>query len=445
MRILARETTEKIGQEVILKGWIDRIRKHSSVTFIDLVDRSGSVQIVKEGKLDGLNPQDVVSMKGTVRARPPGMVNTDLETGEVEVETTEEIEVLAKAAPLPLDISKKDLEVSLPTLLDHRSLTLRHSKIKAIFKVQETIVQAFRQTMKALGFVEFQAPTLVATATEGGAEIFPVKYFDHQVFLAQSPQFYKQIMVSIFERVFTVAHAYRAEPSVTTRHMTEYIGMDVEFGFIESWEEIMDIAEYLVKEIFKSVKKNNKQELSLFGINLPKIDKGIPRIKLKKAQEIIYQRTKKDLRNESDLNPEGEKEIWLWAKEKHGSDLVFITHYPTEKRPMYTFPDPEDPKYTLSFDVIGCGQEWITGGQRINDYDQLMENIKKWNYNPTDFENPYLEAFKFGMPPEGGFCLGLERITMNILSLKNIREASLFPRDMQRVDVKLPTIKSKNL
>ncbi len=248
-------------------------------------------------------------------------------------------------------------------------------------------------------------------------------------------------MVSIFERVFTVAHAYRAEPSITTRHMTEYIGLDVEFGFIKDWDEILDTAEYVVKNIFKSLAEYNSDELKLFGVTLPQTGQRIPRLKLKEAQQIIFDRTKRDIRKEPDLDPEGEREIWRWSKETHNSDLIFITHYPTKKRPMYTYPDPHDPNYTLSFDLIGCGQEWITGGQRINDYDQLIKNIKKWGCDPKDFEKPYLEAFKYGIPPEGGFCLGLERITMNTLNLKNIREASLFPRDMDRVDVRLSTLK----
>lgn len=444
-RTLAQDTVKKIGQTIKLSGWVKTIRAHGKIVFFDLRDRSGLIQVVGTKELlTGLGTEDVVTIEGLVKKRPEKMINPKIATGTVELKV-EKIEILAKSASLPFDMGGEDLNLDLPTLLDYRSLTLRYPKVKSIFKVQETIVQTFRKTMKDSGFTEIQIPTLVATATEGGAQIFPVDYFNYQVYLAQSPQFYKQIMVSIFERVFTVAHAYRAEPSVTTRHMTEYIGLDVEFGFIDSWEDLMDTAEYLVKEIFAAVEKNNKDALDQFKVILPKTGQKIPRLKLKEAQELIYQRTGRDLRKEPDLDPEGEKEIWRWAKEKHDSDLVFITHYPTKKRPMYTFPDPKDPDYTLSFDLIGCGQEWITGGRRINDYEQLVSNIKKWGCNPKDFEKPYLDAFKYGMPPEGGFCLGLERITMNILNLKNIREASLFPRDMERVDIKLSTINKKRL
>ncbi len=441
-RTLAAETPKKINQLVLLKGRLVARRDHGKIVFFDLRDRSAIIQIVTSQKIE-LNHEDAIEVIGKVVRRPSNMINKNLATGEIEVQAIK-IRILAKAANLPFDMGSPSLKVDLPTLLDYRALTLRHPKIQAIFKVQATIVQAFRETMQAMGFVEFQAPTIVATATEGGAEIFPVKYYAYQTYLAQSPQFYKQIMASVFERVFTVAHAYRAEPSVTTRHLSEYVGLDVEMAFIDSWQEIIDTADYLIKNIFKAVALKNKEELAMYKVLLPKTTKKTPQIKLKEAQEIIYERTRRDIRKEPDLDPEGEKEIGRWAKEKYGSDLIFITHYPTKKRPMYTHPDPKNPAYTLSFDLIGCGQEWITGSQRINDYQQLVRNIRKWGCEPKNFEIPYLQAFKYGMPPEGGFCLGLERITMNILQLKNIREASLFPRDMERVDVRLSRQITKN-
>jgi len=441
-RTLAAETISKIGEKLLLKGWVNTIRDHGKVVFIDLRDRSGIVQVVGDEKLGKLRVEDVVEVSGVLNKRPEKMVNPEIATGKVEVQV-ENLKVLAPAAELPFDLGQESLKLDLPTLLDNRSLSLRHPRIKAIFQVQETIVQTFRSTMKNLGFTEFQAPTLVATATEGGAQIFPVKYFDYTVYLAQSPQFYKQIMVSAFERVFTVAHAYRAEPSVTTRHMTEYLGLDVEFGFIDSWQELMDTAEHLVKEIFRAVKENHAEILKMYQIDVPGLSAQVPRIKLKEAQEIIYKRTGRDIRQEPDLDPEGEREMWRWAQDEHDSELVFITHYPTKKRPMYTHPDPENPQETLSFDLIGRGQEWITGGQRINEYQKLVANIKKWKCDPKNFEVPYLQAFKYGMPPEGGFCLGLERITMNILGLSNVREATLFPRDMERVDIRLTEIRGK--
>ncbi|PIY69549.1 aspartate--tRNA(Asn) ligase [Candidatus Roizmanbacteria bacterium CG_4_10_14_0_8_um_filter_39_9] len=436
------QTPGKIGEVIELKGWVNTIRNHKSIVFLDLRDRTGLVQVIGGESFKKLSPEDVVSIKGLVKKRPDKLANARLKTGVIEIEATE-FKLLAPSEELPFDIAKENLEVSLPVLLDHRPLTLRHPKIKMIFEVQETIVQTFRSTMKSIGFTEFQAPTIVATATEGGAEVFPVKYFEHNAYLAQSPQFYKQIMVSIFENVFTVAHAYRAEPSVTTRHLTEYVGLDAEMGFIDDWSEVMDTVELLVKSIFKVINEKHAEVLKQYGITTPMVSDKLPRVKLTEAKQIIFERTGRDIRQEPDLDPEGEKEMWRWAKETHQSELVFITHYPTKKRPMYTHPDPKNPEETLSFDMIGRGQEWITGGQRINDYKQLVENIKKWKCDPADFETPYLQAFKYGMPPEGGFCLGLERITMNILGLGNVREASLFPRDMERIDIRL-SAKKKN-
>ena len=438
-RTLVLDTRRKIGKKVLLRGWINRRRDHGKIIFLDLRDRSGIVQVVagKEGKT--LRPEFVVEIEGIVKRRPEGMVNPKIPTGEVEIEA-EKIKILASSAPLPFDLEREELDLELPTLLDYRPLTLRHPKIKAIFKVQETIIQSFRDSLKSLGFTEFVAPAIVPVATEGGAEVFPIKYYDYTAYLGQSPQLYKQIMVSVFERVFTVAKAYRAEPSMTTRHLSEYISLDVEMGFIDSWEELMDIAEFVIKRIFTTVEKENQKELEMFKTHPPSLGGKIPRIKMRKAQEIIFQRTGRDNRTELDLTPEDEREICCWAKEEYGSELVFITHYPVKKRPFYTLPDPQDPDYTLSFDLLGRGLELITGGQRINDYHQLLSHIKKWGNKPEEFEL-YLQAFKYGMPPEGGFAIGAERLTKQILGLKNIKEASLFPRDMERIDVRLSTLK----
>lgn len=439
-RTLILDSLKKIGQKVLLKGWINTRRDHGKIAFIDLRDRSGIIQTVCTAtileKIKDFHLQDLVAIEGIVKSRPQNLVNKNLPTGTVEVEV-EKINLLVKAAELPFDMGGPELKVELPTLLDYRSLTLRHPKVLAAFKVQEVILKTFRQTLKEQGFTEISIPTIVATATEGGSELFPVEYFDKKAYLAQSPQFYKQIMVGVFERVFTAAHAYRAEPSVTTRHITEYVGLDAEMGFINDWTEVMDMAELVIKEIFEQVKKSCSYELGLYQITVPKTVNQTPRVKLKEAQEIIFKRTKIDHRDQPDLDPEDEREICRWALAEKGSEIIFITHYPTKKRPMYTHPDPKNPDYTLSFDLIGRGVEWVTGSQRINDYHKLVANIKKWGCNPKDFEIPYLQAFKYGLPKEGGFCMGLERITQNILGLTNIREATLFPRDMTRIDVRL--------
>lgn len=447
-RTLSLETPKKIDKKVLLKGWINTRRDHGKIIFLDLRDRSGIIQVVlspslsiSEVSVADLRPEFVVEITGTVKKRPESMVNPKIPTGKLEVKA-EKIRILAEAKPLPFDMGAEELNLELSTLLDHRSLTLRHPRVRTIFKVQETVVQSFRKTLKSLDFTEFAAPTIVPAATEGGSEIFPIKYYDYTAYLGQSPQLYKQIMVSVFEKVFTIAKAYRAEPSMTTRHISEYISLDAEMGFIDSWEELMDAAELVMKNIFSDVENKHKEGLKLFKAAVPSFGKKVPRIKMREAQEIVFKRTGRDNRKEPDLEPEDEREICKWSKEEYGSDLVFITHYPTKKRPFYTFPDPKDPEYTLSFDLLGRGLELVTGGQRVNNYKQLLEHIKKWGNKQEDFEI-YLQAFKYGMPPEGGFALGAERITKQILGLKNVKEASLFPRDMERVDVRLSTLQSK--
>jgi nondiscriminating aspartyl-tRNA synthetase len=439
-RTLAQETVKKVGKKIKLFGWVDRRRDHGKLVFIDLRDRSGIVQVVGGSELGELRPQDAIEVIGKIQKRPKDLVNKDLKTGEIEVQV-EEIKILSKAASLPFDMGKEALELELPTLLDHRALTIRHKKVRAIFEVQEVVIDAFRKSLKKIGFTEYESPIIVPATAEGGAEVFPVKYFKYNAFLGQSPQLYKQMMLGAFERVFTVTHAFRAEPSVTTRHITEYASLDAEMAFIDSWEEIMDTAEYVIKEILDEVGKQCKEQLKMHQATIPLVSKRIPRVTLKEALEIIYKRTKRDNRGEPDLEPVDEEEICQWAKEEKGTEFVFITHYPVKKRPFYTYPDPKNPDLTLSFDLVGRGLEWITGGQRIHEYEKLVENIKKWGNDPKDFAL-YLEAFKYGMPPGGGFAIGAERTTMKILGLKNIREATPFPRDMERVDIRLSTIKS---
>ena len=441
-RTLIADCPNLAGKEVTIEGWVHTKRDHGKITFLDVYDRSGLVQVVGNGQqIQSLRPQYVVKIQGKVQERPTSTINESMPTGKIEIKA-EKIDVLAAAAELPFDLNMQTLDLELPTLLDMRALTLRHPKVKAIFKVQEAIVDEFRQSMKRQQFTEFQSPVIIPQGAEGGSEMFEIKYFDYKAFLAQSPQFSKRILVGVFERVFTVNKTLRAEPSVTTRHLTEVTTLDAEFGFIESWEELMDVAEITIKDIFKRVKSDSKEQLDLLGATVPKTSGKIPRIKLREAQEIIFKRTKRDSTKEPDLAPEDEREICKWSEEEKGSELIFITHYPTSKRPFYTLQDPEDPNYTLSFDLLGRGIEWLTGGQRINDLKILIERAKE---RDIDLKKSalYLQAFEYGIPPEGGFSFGSERITMNILGLKNIREASLFPRDMERIDVRLSTLKDK--
>ncbi len=441
-RTLIKETTQKIGETVLLKGWIDTKRDHGKIAFIDLRDRTGIVQVFAQGsQVEGLHAEDVIYITGTVQARPEKLINPKLETGTVEV-VAEKVELVSKAAELPFDMSKEDIEAELPIQLDYRSLVLRHKKIKSIFKVQQVIIDSFREALKAKDFLEFQAPSIISSVPEGGAEVFKVKYFDYETYLSQSPQLYKSLLVGAFERVFSVNKIFRAEPSVTSRHLTEATSLDAEFGFIDSYQDVLDMQEYVVRYIFRQVEEKCAAELKLFNATLPNLADKIPMIKLREAQEIIFKRTGRDCRNEKDLSPEDEREICKWSAETHGSDLIFISHFLSDKKPFYVYPDPDEPEFAYSVDLLGRGVEWSSGGQRLNDYQTILEHVKKWGLKEEDIEL-YLQSFRYGVPPLAGFALGAERMTMQILGLKNIREATLFPRDMERVDIRLSTVQPK--
>lgn len=450
-RILASETVYKTGQEIILKGWVERARVHGKLVFIDLRDRSGVIQAVVNNQVSpeafiiasDIKSEYAVELIGKVNKRPEGAVNKDLITGTVEIEVSE-IRILSKSETLPFDISKKELHLELPTLLDHRPLTLKHPRQRAIFKVQEELMNSFREAARKIGCTEIFIPTIAPSATEGGAEVFRLDYYGHPAYLIQSPQLYKQIMVGIFERVSVISHAYRSEPSVTTRHLAEVIQMDCEIGFINDFSELMDAYEFIAKYMVQNTYDRCKKEISEYNIDQPLVPDEIPRLKLREAQEIIFKRTGRDCRRELDLTAEDEKEIWLWAQEEKKSDFITITHFPTKKRAFYTYPDPENPEYSLSYDLIYKGLEILSGSQRINDYNQIIGSMKSRKIDPSAF-NMYLQAFKYGMPPEGGFSFGLERITMKILNLSNVREASLFPRDMERIDERFAVVEKNKL
>lgn len=435
-RTIIKNTLDKVGERVLLKGWVNNKRDHSKIVFIDLRDRSGIIQVVGTGDLlSQLKPEDAIAIEGLVKARPEKLINPEIETGSIEIEATS-MQIVSRSSELPFDTTKQILEVELPTLLDHRALSFRHPRIQAIFKVQAVVIDAFRQALIAKDFLEFQAPSIINAVPEGGAEVFQVEYFDKKAYLSQSPQLYKSLLTTAFERVFSVNQIFRAEPSSTTRHLTEATSLDVELNFIESWTEILDLQEHVIRHIFAEVEKRCKKELALYGATTPQMSDKFPILKLREAQEIIYQRTGRDCREEKDLSPDDEREICAWAKEEKGSDLVYISHFLTKKKPFYVQPDPADPEYALSVDLLCRGVEWSSGGQRLNDYQIILQNVKEWGLKEEDI-SLYLQAFKYGSPQLGGFALGAERITMHILGLKNIREASMFPRDMERIDVRL--------
>jgi len=444
-RSLSLDLTKKIGEEVLLKGWVERVRSHGKIAFFDLRDMSETVQIAAFDdlalKVAGLGVQDVVEVEGLVKAREERYINKEVPTGSIEVEL-KSLKVIVKSQEMPFDMGGKDLDLQLPTLLDYRALTLRHSKVREIFLIQSALLSGFRKAAESLSCVELSVPTIAASATEGGAEVFDINYYGHRAYLTQSPQLYKQMMIPVFERVFTISHAYRAEPSVTTRHLSESTQMDCEFGFVD-FQMLLDLLEEVVIKMLKEVEATCGDILKARGVEKLLLGKT-PRLTLRESQKIIYKETGRDNRKEKDLTPQDEIDICEWAKKNHNSDLVTITHFPTAKRAFYTMPDPNDPEYSLSYDVLFRGVEISSGSQRISDYNELVQTIKNRGMNPKNFEL-YLQAFKYGMPPEGGFSFGLERMTMHILNLANVREASLFPRDMERVDERFSQIEEKEV
>ncbi len=438
-RIYIKDLHEYIGKEVTIAGWVDVRRDHGKLIFIDLRDRTGIVQMVvlpnhKEAQESAkeVRGEWVVEVKGIVNKRPEKMVNSELPTGDIEIEVTG-VSVLSRAAELPFD---KDAELNLDTHFDNLPLTLRTDKHKAIFKVQSEIVKAFRVFLQKEEFTEIQVPKIIGEDAEGGATVFELEYFGHKAYLAQSPQFYKQIMVGVLERVFTTTTVYRAEKHSTTRHLNEYTSLDLEFGFIKDHTDIIKLEIMLMKYILGHLKEVCTKEFELLGATIPEISNEIPTMKLKEAQEVIKKEYGEDCVGESDLEPQHERWLCEYAQKEYNSEFIFITHYPTAKRPFYTYEDEEDLGFTKSFDLLFRGIEITTGGQRIHDYDTLFANIKKWGFDPEKFAF-YLQAFKYGMPPEGGLGMGLERLTARLLGLENIKEATLFPRDMNRIDTLL--------
>jgi len=440
-RLLVKLTPKAIGRKIKVCGWINSRRDHGKLIFINLRDRSGILQVVFR-LADGnqqlatisqkLRPEWVDCIEGEVKERPKGAENPEVETGKIEI-IAEKLEILAMVKKeMPLDLSKKELKMKLSTLLKERVLTLRHEKSRAIFRVFETVLGAYRKVMKKLDFVEIKTPKIIGTASEGGANFFTFDYFGKKAFLAQSPQFYKQIGVGMFERVFEIGPVFRKEPHFTTRHLNEYISLDAEMGFIENFNEIMDELEKVIKFILKSIWKENKKDLKLFSAEPPKIPKRIPRIKLREIRKIIKEKYQYEIPEDSDIDPKGEELAGKWAREKWKSDLVFLTHYPKSCRPFYTMPDKENPEETLSFDLLFKGVEIATGSQRIHKAEELIKNIKEFKLDPKDFKF-YIDTFKYGMPPHGGWALGCERIVYKILNLPTIKEATLFPRDVKRL------------
>jgi nondiscriminating aspartyl-tRNA synthetase len=438
-RTYIKDLGQHITQSVLIKGWVSVRRDQGKMIFFDFRDMSGTVQGVvlpQSGAMDVAKEsrtEYVVAIEGIVNKRPEKNVQAGKTNGDIELQI-EKIEILSAAQTLPFEL---DAELNIDTLFDYRPLTLRRSSDRALFKVQAEIVRAYRSFLNAEGFTEFQAPKLVGDDAEGGGNIFRVEYLKEQdAYLATSPQLYKQIMVGVFERVFAVGNVFRAEKHATTRHLNEYTSLDIEMGFITDHRDIMQMENNLMKHIVTHLEKVCAEEFVMLKAELPSVPDEIPHMKLREAQALISKETGVDCTNEPDLEPEHERWLCAYSKEKLDSDFIFITHYPVAKRPFYTMEDPEDVGFTKSFDLLFRGVEITTGGQRVHTYDMMMDKMRMKNLDPENFSF-YLQAFKYGMPPHGGWGMGLERLTQKMLGLDNAKEAAVFPRDINRIDTRL--------
>ena len=427
-RILIKDLRKHLNKEVLLYCWVEGVRKIGRLQFFILRDRSGQIQGICDKDIENLSKVEksaVCKIWGKVkeeRQAPQGI--------EVDISKIEILNLPKAVLPFEYYRDLSLLNLKLDTILDYRPLSLRNIKIGNIFRIKEAIVKCFRNFLAKNDFLEVHTPKIVASGTEGGTQLFKVEYFEKVAYLAQSPQFYKQMLVGAgFERVYEVGFVYRAEDHETSRHLNEYLSLDLEMGFIEDEEEIMTLEVKFLKYLFKYLKKNYSEILKDYQIELEEI-KDIPRIPFYEAKEILKKEYNKEEKGD-DLSPEEERLLCDYSLRKYGTSFVFITKFPTSARPFYTMPD-NNPIYSRGFDLLYKGMEVTTGSQRIHDYDMLYENIKKFGYNPENFRF-YLEIFKYGMPPHGGLAIGCERLTQQLLNLKNIREASLFPRDRYRL------------
>lgn len=433
-RLLAKDLKAAAGRQVRVRGWLHNQRVLGKVAFLVLRDRSGHIQIVVEDKetikeIAHLHIGTVLEVRGEAVASEKAESGVEIVKPRVHVESP-------VTAPPPIDYFKPEItNTDLEGLLDQRPIALRHRPIQAVFRLQAGIAHAYQLYMHdVVGAVEYFAPNMIGASSEGGAEFFKVDYFGYPATLAQSSQLYKQMMVGVNERVFALMPFFRAEKSNTIRHLTEGKQFEFEMGFFDSWTEVMDINEGVVKAIVHHLESHYAHDLAALGDPLIRIpqDARFPRVTFAEAQEIYFKRTGIDERHEPDLSPAAERELCRFALEEHGTECIFVTHWKTEKRPFYSMPNENDPTITNTFDLLCGGAEIVSGGQRRHTYDSMREGIVMKGLDPADFED-YLSVFQFGMPPHGGFGMGLERLTMLLLRLKNIREASLFPSDPKRI------------
>ena len=419
----------KTGQEVKVNGAVMNIRNMGDIAFIILRKRDGVLQTVFE---KGVTKDELSQLKEETFVEVTGFVEPEERAPHgVELRLTG-VRILSRPeAPVPIAVSKWKMGASLEARLDMRPLTLRNVRERARFKIEEGIARAFREYLQGEGFTEIHTPKIGARGAEGGANVFKLDYFHRPAVLAQSPQFYKQMMVGVFDRVMEIGPVFRAEKHNTKRHLNEYTGLDFEMGYIDDFTDIMAMETGFLQHMVSLLRTEYGQELGLLRAELPKVDE-IPCIAFTQAKELAAEKYGTVIKNPYDLEPEEEHLIGRYFKEEYGADFVFVTHYPSKKRPFYAMDDPDDPRFTRSFDLLFRGLEVTTGGQRIHDYRELLAKIEKRGMD-TEGMDDYLNTFKYGMPPHGGLGIGLERMTMQLLGEENVREVSLFPRDMSRL------------
>jgi nondiscriminating aspartyl-tRNA synthetase len=421
MRTLTRDIAAEAGKQVELSGWVHRIRELGAISFVLLRDRSGMVQLVYEDKPD-FNHESVITVRGEARANEKAPGGYEVAVAETEL-------LAAAAADLPFQVNGDADKVGLEAVLDQRVISLRNPKIRDIFHLQSSLLNSFAEYLRGQDYTEIKSSKLIGTGTEGGTGLFAVEYFENRVYLAQSPQFYKQAMVaSGMERVFEIGAAYRAEKHDTPRHLNEYVSLDVETAFIKDEHDLMDLEVEILSHVFSSVERDCARILSEYGARVPSAEeiRKTPRISHDEAKQIMSDKLG---RRVFEINPEGERVLCDWAVENHGVDAVFVNAFPRKKRPFYAYPDGQK---TSSFDLLFRGLEITTGGRRINEYDMLLEALPKFGLTEEALAD-YAQIFRYGCPPHGGFAIGLERLTQKILGLTNVKEASLFPRDRKRI------------
>jgi nondiscriminating aspartyl-tRNA synthetase len=431
-RIRTIEVGSHVGERVIIAGWLHALRQMGGISFLVIRDGWGTIQAVAETEAElipllesELSVESVLSVEGLVVSMPQAPGGIELHNLQIEIITP------VNVAPI-VPLNKPKLPANITTLLDHAVVINRHPARQAVFRLSAGVMSAFRSILSAREFTEIQTPKIVASATESGANVFTLDYFGRDAYLAQSPQFYKQIMVGVFERVFEVGPVFRAEPHDTTRHTNEYVSLDVEFGFIENHFTVMALLREVIAGLLETLSEFYTRELKLLRVLVPTVPVEIPYIHFSDAQELIFKRYGTDVRGEPDLSPQDERWLGEWAQKEFGSDFLFVTGYPMRKRPFYTHPDPERPEYSNSFDLLFRGTELVTGGQRLHLYQDYLAALEKALLPIEPFET-YLEAFRHGMPPHGGFAIGLERLLMQLTGAPNIRLTTAFPRDLVRL------------